>query len=167
MELNEHCTDFSCTLDCNPMAVVIGHLHEMHALEASLRERASAAIARSRAMTAERAKLREERELLWHQYELAGVPHWRTALAEAEARAERAEKKTEQVVEAMEYRAVIEQAKGIIMFRMGCSDAEAFAVLRDTSQRFNRKLRDIAALIVVDGQEAAIERHRKVITTPS
>ena len=38
MELNEHCTDFSCTLDCNPMAVVIGHLHEMHALEASLRE---------------------------------------------------------------------------------------------------------------------------------
>jgi AmiR/NasT family two-component response regulator len=45
---------------------------------------------------------------------------------------------------AMEHRAVIEQAKGVIMSSLGCSDEAAFAVLVQQSQAQNRKLWDIA-----------------------
>ena len=56
--------------------------------------------------------------------------------------------------EAMEHRAVIEQAKGVLMHSMSCSADAAFAVLIAASQRENRKLRDIAAEIAAaqDGQ---------------
>jgi GAF domain-containing protein len=50
--------------------------------------------------------------------------------------------------QAMASRAVIEQAKGIIMAGRGCTDEEAFDVLRQASSRSNRKLRDIARTIV-------------------
>ena len=49
---------------------------------------------------------------------------------------------------AMESRAVIEQAKGVLMAQRGFDADEAFDMLRDASQRYNRKLRDIAAGIV-------------------
>jgi GAF domain-containing protein len=49
---------------------------------------------------------------------------------------------------AMESRAVIEQAKGIIMGDRRCSADEAFAVLTRISQDSNRKLRDVAAALV-------------------
>jgi AmiR/NasT family two-component response regulator len=49
---------------------------------------------------------------------------------------------------AMEHRAAIEQAKGVIMNAMGCGPDAAFAVLIAQSQNQNRKLRDIAAEIV-------------------
>lgn len=49
---------------------------------------------------------------------------------------------------AMEHRAVIEQAKGIIMATKQCTPEEAFDVLRRASQRENRKLRDLAAELV-------------------
>ena len=49
---------------------------------------------------------------------------------------------------AMESRAVIEQAKGVLMAQRRLSPEQAFDVLRDASQRYNRKLRDIAAGIV-------------------
>ena len=49
---------------------------------------------------------------------------------------------------AMERRAVIEQAKGIIMASRQCSPDEAFDILRRASQRENRKLRDLAAELV-------------------
>jgi AmiR/NasT family two-component response regulator len=49
---------------------------------------------------------------------------------------------------AMEHRAIIEQAKGIIMNMMGCGPDAAFAVLVFQSQHQNRKVRDIAAEIV-------------------
>jgi GAF domain-containing protein len=49
---------------------------------------------------------------------------------------------------AMEHRAVIEQAKGIIMSERRCSADEAFAVLAKLSQDSNRKLRDVAAALV-------------------
>jgi GAF domain-containing protein len=45
---------------------------------------------------------------------------------------------------AMESRATIEQAKGIIMAQSAVDPEEAFDVLRRASQRENRKLRDIA-----------------------
>jgi GAF domain-containing protein len=49
---------------------------------------------------------------------------------------------------AMESRAVIEQAKGIIMATAGCSADDAFKILRDQSQAENIKLRDVAAELV-------------------
>lgn len=52
------------------------------------------------------------------------------------------------LVRAIESRAVIEQAKGVIMATTGCSADEAFGLLREQSQMENRKLRDIASEIV-------------------
>jgi GAF domain-containing protein len=49
---------------------------------------------------------------------------------------------------AMESRAVIEQAKGIIMGERRCSPEEAFRILTKVSQDTNRKLRDIASDLV-------------------
>jgi len=49
---------------------------------------------------------------------------------------------------AMQTRAVIEQAKGILMAQRRCDAAEAFNILAAASQRANRKLREIAAAIV-------------------
>ena len=54
----------------------------------------------------------------------------------------------EQLQQAMVSRAVIEQAKGVLMGQTGCSADEAFARLRDASQRENVKLRDVAQRIV-------------------
>jgi hypothetical protein len=53
---------------------------------------------------------------------------------------------------AMESRAVIEQAKGVLMAQRGVDAQQAFDMLRDASQRYNRKLRDIAAGIVESTQ---------------
>lgn len=49
---------------------------------------------------------------------------------------------------AMTSRAVIEQAKGMIMAQRNCSADEAFALLAQASQNANRKLRDIAQQLV-------------------
>ncbi len=49
---------------------------------------------------------------------------------------------------AMETRAVIEQAKGVLMAQRRVTADEAFEILRDASQRYNRKLREIALGIV-------------------
>lgn len=56
---------------------------------------------------------------------------------------------------AMESRAVIEQAKGVLMAQRKVDADVAFEILRDASQRYNRKLRDIATGIVdsVQGRE--------------
>jgi GAF domain-containing protein len=50
-----------------------------------------------------------------------------------------------QLEEAMNSRAGIEQAKGILMALHGCSPQEAFEMLSRESQQTNRKLRDVAA----------------------
>jgi GAF domain-containing protein len=49
---------------------------------------------------------------------------------------------------AMKTRAVIEQAKGILMSQRRCDADQAFALLAAASQRSNRKLHDIARAIV-------------------
>ncbi len=54
----------------------------------------------------------------------------------------------QQMQAAMDSRAVIEQAKGILMARRRCSADEAFALLSKASQDTNRKLRDVAAALV-------------------
>jgi hypothetical protein len=50
---------------------------------------------------------------------------------------------------------VIEQAKGIIMARHGCSEDQAFDVLRRASQRENIKIRELAAAIVARAARSA------------
>jgi len=54
----------------------------------------------------------------------------------------------QQMQAAMQSRAVIEQAKGIIMSSRRCTADEAFAILTKLSQDTNRKLRDVAAALV-------------------
>ena len=54
----------------------------------------------------------------------------------------------EQLQTAMRSRAVIEQAKGVLMGQRACSAQEAFDVLVQMSQVENRKLRDVAQAIV-------------------
>jgi GAF domain-containing protein len=53
---------------------------------------------------------------------------------------------------AMDSRAVIEQAKGVLMAQRHIDADQAFDVLREASQRYNRKLRDIAHGIVESTQ---------------
>jgi GAF domain-containing protein len=55
----------------------------------------------------------------------------------------------EDLTEAMKSRATIEQAKGILMGSQRCGPDEAFNMLVRASQRENRKLRDMAADIVM------------------
>jgi GAF domain-containing protein len=57
-----------------------------------------------------------------------------------------------QLSEAMASRAVIEQAKGILIAQQGVTPDAAFALLAHASQAGNRKLRDIAQAIV-DGAQ--------------
>jgi len=54
----------------------------------------------------------------------------------------------EQLSEAMQSRAVIEQAKGVIMATNRCDPDEAFKTLVRLSQSTHRKLRDLADEIV-------------------
>jgi len=56
----------------------------------------------------------------------------------------------QQLEDAMKFRAVIEQAKGILMGDRRCDADTAFVILRDMSQRENRKLRDIAQSVVAN-----------------
>jgi len=50
--------------------------------------------------------------------------------------------------EVIEQRAVIEQAKGILMATLGCDADRAFELLREESQHRNIKLREVAEELV-------------------
>jgi len=60
--------------------------------------------------------------------------------------------RTTEIAGAMQSRAVIEQAKGVLLARLHCNPEEAFQDLAKQSQRTNRKLRDVAAEVVEDAQ---------------
>lgn len=62
--------------------------------------------------------------------------------------------------DAMEHRAVIEQAKGMLMAAEGVGDQEAFDILVRASQRENVKLREIAIRIVDDAVRRGQQRRR-------
>jgi len=64
-----------------------------------------------------------------------------------------AQELTEQMQAAASHRPVIEQAKGVVMFRTGCDPDTAFALLVAQSQQANRKLHDIATELVESTQE--------------
>jgi AmiR/NasT family two-component response regulator len=51
---------------------------------------------------------------------------------------------------ALDSRATIDQAKGIVMARHGCDPDEAFRILVKISSNSNVKLREIAALLVAE-----------------
>jgi GAF domain-containing protein len=78
-------------------------------------------------------------------YDLA---HYTGIVATATDEWNRATTLANQMQQAMESRAVIEQAKGILMAQRRCSPEEAFEVLVRLSQESHRKLRDVARLMV-------------------
>ena len=61
----------------------------------------------------------------------------------------------QQLREAMQSRAVIEQAKGIVMAQQRCTVDEAFERLTKVSQNSNRKLRDVARALVEEVSKPA------------
>jgi GAF domain-containing protein len=69
------------------------------------------------------------------------------AVANADAHHQLSEQ-TRNMRVAMQSRAVIEQAKGVLMAQRRVDAEQAFEILREASQRYNRKLRDIAVGIV-------------------
>jgi GAF domain-containing protein len=60
-----------------------------------------------------------------------------------------------QLTEALATRETIGQAKGILMERHRLDSQAAFLMLRDDSQRSNRKLRDVARAVVAEVEDAA------------
>ncbi|MEU5784550.1 GAF and ANTAR domain-containing protein [Micromonospora lupini] len=69
-----------------------------------------------------------------------------------------------QMQSAMQSRAVIEQAKGIIMGERRCTADEAFAILAKVSQDSNRKVRDVAATLVERAARPANPRRDRGIS---
>ena len=63
-----------------------------------------------------------------------------------------AQELAEHLRRAMEFRSVIEQAKGILMEREKLTADQAFRVLADASMAANRKVHDIAADLVLTGE---------------
>ncbi|MDX6345785.1 MAG: hypothetical protein QOF84_575 [Streptomyces sp.] len=59
-----------------------------------------------------------------------------------------------QLKEALEGRAVIERAKGMLMARYGCGETEAFQMLVARSQRERRKVRAVASEVVAEVPQA-------------
>ena len=81
--------------------------------------------------------------------EIAGQFAVQAGITIANAAVYRASRRlAEELQEAMSSRAVIEQAKGVLMAEQGCTADGAFTLLRLASQRENVKIRDIAARIV-------------------
>ncbi len=64
---------------------------------------------------------------------------------------------TEHLTQALSSRAVIEQAKGIVMAHHGGTPDDAFARLVALSNRHNVKLRDLAALLVEGGARQGLD----------
>jgi GAF domain-containing protein len=81
------------------------------------------------------------------------VAHAATSLANSHAYWA-AQTLSEQLQEALESRAVIEQAKGVLIAGHRVDPDDAFEMLKVRSQHENRKLRDVATGIVVDAMSA-------------
>jgi hypothetical protein len=65
-------------------------------------------------------------------------------------------REVEQLREGMTSRAVIERAKGILMQSSALTEAEAFDLLNEMSQRRHRKLRDVAAEVATGAPAAQL-----------
>ncbi|HYO36827.1 MAG TPA: ANTAR domain-containing protein [Geodermatophilus sp.] len=60
--------------------------------------------------------------------------------------------RAENLAKAMEFRSVIEQAKGILIERYKVTAEQAFRLLADASMNANRKVRDVAEDLVLTGE---------------
>jgi sigma-B regulation protein RsbU (phosphoserine phosphatase) len=80
------------------------------------------------------------------------------ALAATEAISDAGEQ-MDQLKEAMATRNVIGQAQGILMERHKFTAGQAFDRLRTSSMNLNRKLRDVAAELIVTGAEITPQKH--------
>lgn len=69
-----------------------------------------------------------------------------------------AEMKADQMLAMMQFRRVIEQAKGMVMTRRSVGADEAFAALAEASQHHNVRLREIAAALVEQVGSAPAEQ---------
>jgi GAF domain-containing protein len=85
--------------------------------------------------------------------------HASLALASANATTN-AELKAENLRKAIDTRDVIGQAKGILMHRRGITAEEAFDVLRETSQRLNVKLAELATTFAASHSEMDLPGNR-------
>jgi len=82
---------------------------------------------------------------------LGEVDRWESLLASALTVVEycaREELRAEQMLQMIQYRRVVEQAKGMIMSATGQDAQAAFAVLSRASQHFNVRLRNLAVALV-------------------
>jgi GAF domain-containing protein len=79
------------------------------------------------------------------------APHAAAAISNMHAYQD-ARNMAENLQRAMESRAVIDQAKGIMMERHKLTTVQAFQLLVEASMRANRKLRDVAEHLVVTGE---------------
>jgi len=79
------------------------------------------------------------------------------------------EKRAEQMVQMVQYRRVIEQAKGLVMAVTGGDAGSAFATLARASQHFNVRLRNLAVALVelVGGAPAEGPTDPGAVVTPS
>jgi GAF domain-containing protein len=78
----------------------------------------------------------------------ADLAGFTAAVLSVREQSEHATALADQMQAAMEFRAVIEQAKGIVMAQRGCGADEAFEALVRLSQEKHRKLRDVALKMV-------------------
>jgi len=101
-------------------------------------------------LDAARSRLRQTRQRMTEGRERRSILH-ESAYARLEAR--------------LASMPLIEQAKGVVMARMGCGPDEAFALLKKSSQRANVKMRDLAADIVgaVDSTSVSPDRPGDVV----
>ena len=100
--------------------------------------------ARHAAATAQAQRVLAHSTMLLHKVESAP---WRTS--ETTQHRRRLEAEIAGLRAALESRATIEQAKGIVMATMHCTADEAFDLLKQQSQYENRKLREIARDLVI------------------
>jgi hypothetical protein len=79
------------------------------------------------------------------------------------------EVRTEQMVQMVQYRRVIEQAKGLVMGATGADAAAAFTTLARASQHFNIRLRNLAIALVehVGGSPAEGPEDPEQVVVPS
>jgi GAF domain-containing protein len=78
--------------------------------------------------------------------------HAAVALANVQT-LENARHRVDELLEGYAHREVIGQAKGILMERERCSEAEAFDILRGASSRLHKKLREVAKDVIESSGE--------------
>lgn len=122
---------------------------ELHDCLAAIRSQAAAAQGRARELKQRTERIRAEAAVLRQTMASA-----REAIREHRSAAARREPPSPSayahLLAQMQSMPVIEQAKGIVMARSRCGEADAFEMLRQISQRSNVPVRELAARIVAE-----------------